>query len=52
MPGLKYCAFIGRERHREAVSAAVAIQSKISDLTLDCFALLAMTPILFHSLQL
>ncbi len=31
-------------RHREAALAAVAIQCGISDLSLDCFASLAMPP--------
>jgi hypothetical protein len=30
-------------RHREAASAAVAIQCKFSNLIVDCFASLAMT---------
>jgi len=34
---------IQRLRHREAALAAVAIQSNIGDLALDCFASLAMT---------
>jgi hypothetical protein len=35
-----YCALV---RYREAAFAAVAMQSSIADLALDCFAMLAMT---------
>ncbi len=39
-------------RHREAAFAAVAIQSGIGDLTLDCFAMLAMTESTIERLML